>query len=214
MITSYRLASGEFHPLGAAENGRPLEEITLTWSQVVLHFRTAAEQTSGRLVVHESIADPRFDDDGDGIPNHEDSDDDNDGIPDAYETGHGLNAFTDDAAGDLDGDGQTNLDEAVADTRADDGGDFFKIDSLTYRTTADGPQAVVTLTVKPGRRYKLLATADLSQPRESWMVADEFEVPTDEPAGSTEIVLQGPLVANAGRLFFAAEVDLSAPAAP
>jgi hypothetical protein len=77
---------------------------------------------------------------------------------------------------------------------------------------ADGPQAIITLTVKPGRRYKLLATADLSLPRESWMVADEFEVTTDGAAGPTEIVLRGPLVANAGRLFFAAEVDLSEPA--
>ena len=75
-------------------------------------------------------------------------------------------------------------------------------------------QAVVALTVKPGRRYKLLATADLSLPHDSWMVADEFEVTADNEGGPTEIVLKGPLVANAARLFFAAEVDLAGAEAP
>ncbi len=209
MVTGHRLGSGCFHPLGAAESGRPIEEITLTWSQVVLHYRTAAEETSGGFVAHESTADPRFDDDADGLANDRDVDDDNDAMADRYESAHGLNPFADDAGGDADRDSRSNLDEAVADTRANDGSDFFKIDSLTYRTTAAGPEAVVTLTVKPGRRYKLLATADLSLPRASWMVADEFEVTADEVAGPTEIILKGPLVANAARLFFAAEVDLA-----
>lgn len=198
-VTGYQLGGGE----------RPTEEITLVWSEVVLRYRSETDESCGTFATHESTADPRFDDDGDGLANHEDPDDDNDGIPDAYETGHGLDAFSDDAAGDLDADGHSNFDEAVADTRADDSGDFFRIDSLTYRQTAEGPQAVVALTVKPGRRYKLLATADLNSPRESWIVADEFEVAPHEAAGPTEIVLQGPLVANAGRLFFAAEVDRS-----
>jgi hypothetical protein len=50
--------------------------------------------------------------DQDGIGDNADSDDDNDHISDAYELQYGLNPYDDsDAAGDLDGDGRTNLDE-------------------------------------------------------------------------------------------------------
>ena len=49
--------------------------------------------------------------DGDGIPDAQDLDNDNDGLPDAWEIAHGLNPFVNDAAGDLDGDGISNLAE-------------------------------------------------------------------------------------------------------
>jgi hypothetical protein len=39
---------------------------------------------------------------------------------------------------------------------------------------------------KPGRHYKLLASADLKQPRESWFVVDQFEVPADEEGSAIE----------------------------
>jgi hypothetical protein len=51
------------------------------------------------------------DTDGDGIPDAQDLDNDNDGMPDAWELAHGLNPFLNDAAGDLDGDGISNLAE-------------------------------------------------------------------------------------------------------
>jgi chitinase len=52
--------------------------------------------------------------DGDGIPDAEDLDNDNDGMPDAWEIAHGLNPLVNDAAGDLDGDGISNLAEYLA----------------------------------------------------------------------------------------------------
>lgn len=210
-VTACRVGSGGFNPMGTADDDRPVEEVTLVWSQVVLRYREeAGDETRGEFAAYASTEDPAFDDDGDGIPNDQDPDDDNDLIGDNYENANGLNPLLDDAGGDLDGDTKSNLDESIADTRANDGSDFFKIDSLTFRNTPEGPQAVVTLTVRPGRAYKLLATTDLGQPRDSWFVVDQFEVPADDEAGPVEIVLSGPMVANAGRLFFAAEVDIAA----
>ena len=52
-----------------------------------------------------------LDTDGDGTGNNTDLDDDGDGMPDAWETLYGLNPLVNDAAGDLDGDGITNLNE-------------------------------------------------------------------------------------------------------
>ena len=50
--------------------------------------------------------------DGDGTPNDTDTDDDNDGMPDEWENQYsGLNPYLNDANGDLDGDGLTNLQE-------------------------------------------------------------------------------------------------------
>ncbi len=50
--------------------------------------------------------------DGDGTPNDSDIDDDNDGMPDVWEAQYsGLDPYADDAGGDLDGDGFTNLQE-------------------------------------------------------------------------------------------------------
>jgi len=50
--------------------------------------------------------------DGDGTPNDTDTDDDNDGMPDAWEAQYpALDPYADDAGGDLDGDGYTNIQE-------------------------------------------------------------------------------------------------------
>jgi len=52
-----------------------------------------------------------LDTDGDGVGNNADLDDDNDGMPDEWELAYGLNPLQDDASGDLDGDGISNIDE-------------------------------------------------------------------------------------------------------
>ena len=55
--------------------------------------------------------DETIDTDGDGIGNNADNDDDGDGMPDAWEIVNHLDPLLDDAAGDPDGDGITNLNE-------------------------------------------------------------------------------------------------------
>ncbi len=57
-----------------------------------------------------------IDSDGDGIGNNGDLDDDNDGMPDEWEAQYGLNPLVNDASGDLDGDGISNIDEYSAGT--------------------------------------------------------------------------------------------------
>ena len=56
-------------------------------------------------------ADEYLDTDGDGEGNNADTDDDNDGMPDDWELAYGLNPLKDDAAGDPDGDGVSNINE-------------------------------------------------------------------------------------------------------
>ena len=72
----------------------------------ILDFQDAFPDDSGEWL----------DTDGDGTGNNADLDDDNDGMPDAWETQYGLNPLIDDASGDLDGDGVSNLNEYSAGT--------------------------------------------------------------------------------------------------
>ena len=67
------------------------------------------------------------DNDGDTLPDSQDSDDDNDGMPDSYESAHAcLDPLAVDAAADPDGDGLSNIEEFNVGSdpcRADAGGD-------------------------------------------------------------------------------------------
>ncbi len=56
------------------------------------------------------------DTDGDGTGNNTDTDDDNDQMPDTWEIQYGFDPLIDDASGDEDGDGRSNLDEYLAGT--------------------------------------------------------------------------------------------------
>jgi hypothetical protein len=106
--------------------------------------------------------DEHFDSDLDGIGNHADPDDDNDGLPDVIESAIGLSEIIPiDPMADSDGDGQTDLLEAHAGTNRLDASDRF--DWSVNR-------AKVTLDVKPGRTYRILASDSLSPPQ--WQVVE------------------------------------------
>jgi YD repeat-containing protein len=78
------------------------------------------------------------DTDSDGQGDACDPDDDNDGIPDTYEIANGLLPLVDDAAGDLDGDGLTNLQE-------------FQLGSSANNTDSDGDGVADGVEVAQGR---------------------------------------------------------------
>ncbi len=101
------------------------------------------------------------DTDGDGIGNNADLDDDNDSMPDSYELANGLNPLVADGGGDLDLDGQTNAEEAVAGSRANDPGSFFRIDSLDPGALARDGLIALTWQALPGRSYSIFYTPDL-----------------------------------------------------
>jgi cell surface hyaluronidase len=106
--------------------------------------------------------DEHLDSDLDGIGNHADPDDDNDGLPDVIESAIGLSEILPiDPMADSDGDGQTDLLEAHAGTNRLDASDRFHW--LVTRTK-------ITLNVKPGRTYRILASDSLSPPQ--WQVVE------------------------------------------
>ena len=69
---------------------------------------------------------------GNGCGNNSDPDDDNDGMPDIFESFFSLNVLVDDAAGDADGDGVSNLEEYTLGTNP------TVINSDTIDTDGDG----------------------------------------------------------------------------
>ncbi|XPV67461.1 MAG: CAP domain-containing protein [Halarcobacter sp.] len=68
----------------------------------------------------DNAVDPRLDTDNGGIPDEIYQDNDNDTISDSYEIANGLNPLVNDANGDLDSDGKTNLEEYQDGTKAND----------------------------------------------------------------------------------------------
>lgn len=212
-VVSYRMLGG------VAGDSLPMEEITLNYSEVEwTYLKTSGhgqviERSSAILTAFLGTEDPNFDDDNDGVSNDLDADDDNDGISDKDELRGGSNPFRDDADEDLDGDRQTNRDEAIAGTRMDDASDYFGIEKIRHSRTPEGPLTTVSIPVKGGRHYRLLASPDLTVPKDLWMVIDEFDIAAGSPETGADIELSPAILQNAERLFFRADVRLLDPVA-
>lgn len=219
-ITGLTVGHGIINPLGPAfASGEvPVAQLSLNFSQVSWIYQSldgaggVASETSTTHTAFAPTDDPGFDDDNDGLSNAEDDDDDNDSVPDPYEVSNGLNPFADDSEGDKDGDRQSNRNEWVTNTRADDATSFYKIDRMTFRKTPQGPTGSVSFAISEGRRYRLLATPSLALPKEHWTVLDAFEVPPGSPETAADVDLQPAVLGNAAKLFFEVEVRMISPA--
>jgi fibronectin type 3 domain-containing protein len=90
------------------------------------------------------------DTDGDGSGNNADTDDDNDGMPDVWEIMHGLNPLVNDAAGDPDADGVSNLNEFLGATDPNAFEAFFKPHQPGLLSPADGEVVSLTPVLRTG----------------------------------------------------------------
>lgn len=109
------------------------------------------------------------DTDGDGDGDNSDTDDDNDNIPDAYELANDLDPVLDDADGDLDRDGQSNVTEFLALTKANDAGSRFELAMSESQTPT---MTRLSWMAHPERVYTILFTSDLSIPATPQMSID------------------------------------------
>jgi type VI secretion system Hcp family effector len=113
-------------------------------------------------------------------------DSDGDGMPDLWELAHGLNPEVPDGDGDLDGDGLSNLLEYHAGTSPRDSNSFFR---AIGTTSGVGETFTIRWNSVPGRTYRVLHSADLSDP---------FQVIATIEANEAETVHQVPRNAAAG----------------
>ncbi len=90
------------------------------------------------------------DTDGDGQGDNADTDDDNDGMPDVWEMMQGLNPFINDAAGDPDADGVSNLNEFLGATDPNAFEAFFKPNQPGQLSPADGEVVSLTPVLRTG----------------------------------------------------------------
>ena len=107
--------------------------------------QTADRDGDGTLDYQDAFPDDPgewVDTDGDGIGNTADPDDDNDGIPDSWEVQYGLNPLVNDASGDLDGDGVSNVNEYIAGTNPTQAPGNHAPDQPVLSLPADGASAV------------------------------------------------------------------------
>lgn len=138
------------------------------------------------------------DTDGDLIGNNADPDDDNDLILDVYELENDLNPTSNDADEDLDGDRQSNFDEFVAGTSANNSSSFFVV--RIDRATPTSNQWRLSFPVKAGRTYRLKVGESLDAPLSP--VGAPVEINAD---GQQEILQSG----TASRKFYSIEAKLT-----
>jgi peptidyl-Asp metalloendopeptidase len=107
-----------------AEAAHAVKSLNITRFQVAAYKAALADSDNDGVVDNldefPNDASESVDTDKDGIGNNADTDDDDDGMPDTFEVAGSLNPLVDDAAGDLDGDGATNLEEFNTDTDPND----------------------------------------------------------------------------------------------
>jgi hypothetical protein len=115
------------------------------------------------------------------------TDTDSDGIPDSYEAANGLNSS--DAADrdlDLDGDGQSNYQEYLAGTAANDRSSSLRVTAISV---AAAGMTDITWSAVPGKRYRLQTSPDLA----AWTDAGPLVTATGNFESLTTAAFSAPL---------------------
>lgn len=122
-------------------------------------------------------------------------DTDADGMPDDWETTHSLVVGSNDSAADIDGDGQSNLDEYLAGTDPQNGESVFRISGLS---APSGGSVSITWPGIAGKRYRISTSPDLV----TWTPQ-----PTAVDCLATGPMTQGVTVGSIGKVFFRLAVE-------
>jgi hypothetical protein len=131
-------------------------------------------------------------------------DSDGDMIPDQWEASNGLNTGANDAGGDLDGDGVSNLSEYIAGTNPQSGQSKF----ATTISRANSTYSIGFQTVA-GRTYEIEGSTDLT----NWVAlftqigSGSFETVPFNVASADFIALVGPAAAT--RCFFRVKISIN-----
>lgn len=189
----------------SAIRGRPIVDLKLQFSQTRWFFLPSAQESLELALTTDSYLgtrDPALDHDDDGLPNEQDDDDDNDRLPDQYELAVGTDPFANDAAHDLDRDGQSNLDEFLTATWADNPQSRFRT-HLRTNSQAQPRGGRLEFTTRPKRRYRILA----SESGRDWQEIRLFDTRNDN--ASREVSF--PVTFEGELRLLRVEVDLQVP---
>jgi hypothetical protein len=137
------------------------------------------------------------DTDKDGTPDSEDDDDDGDGMSDSYELANGLQRLINDAGLDKDSDGQSNFEEFLWQTVANDATSWF---SMSLTDVPEAGDISLSWQAAIGRIYSILHTPDLAIQPVS--IRSPITVPTNKLHAET-LTKDGPIG------FYTLEVNLA-----
>lgn len=146
LVTSFQTSSGQ---------DRPLETMELAFSKIIYTYLLPSG--AERVINYNHVTDEG----GQGRTPPFNPDTDNDGIPDDWERANGLTVGVNDANGDADGDGLSNIDEFRLGTDPRSGTSFFKAE-LTTGTEAG--KFDLSWNTVVGKIYEVQWTADLMTP--------------------------------------------------
>jgi type VI secretion system secreted protein Hcp len=150
------LMSGQSFNASSGGETRPTESITLNFTKITyIYFPSQTKSLSSTYDIAKNLA-------SSGSGGGPDPDSDSDGMPDFWETGYGLSVAGNDANGDLDGDGLSNLQEFQLGTLPNSGTSFFRASLSPVPATVGTYQLTWNSVV--GKPYVIEWSPDLTTP--------------------------------------------------